>query len=413
MRILFIAHYFQPEPNFFVGLPFAKELARKGHEVQVLTGFPNYPGGKIYDGYHIRFLQKENLDGIPIIRVPLYPSHDRSSIRRTLSYLSLSISQATIGLFAVKNADVAYVSQGPASIGWPAIIHKIFRRIPFVYNIQDLWPDTLLSTGMFANHIGLSMVNAWCKLVYKCAAKITVIAPGMKEILINRGVPANKIDVIYNWCDDALIYRGDKNEQLACSLGMANKFNIVFAGNIGKAQAMWAFLDAAKLLTSDCPDVQFVLIGGGVEVEPLKQKSKDMGLSNVLFLARCPISEIGPILRIADVLFVHLKDDPLFRITIPSKTQAYMAVGRPILMGVKGDATDLVTKANAGLACEPGNPHSIAEAVRKLQAMSHAELTAMGENGRRFYKKELSFEVGTRKYEKILETVAKGPRETN
>ena len=407
MRILFIAHYFQPEPNFFVGLPFAKELARKGHEVQVLTGFPNYPGGKICDGYKVRPIFRETLDGIPVIRVPLYPSHDRSSIKRTLSYLSLSLSQAAIGPFVVKKADVAYVPQGPASIGWPAIIHKLFRRIPFVYNIQDLWPDSLLSTGMFGNRIGLNLVNAWCKLVYKRAAKITVIAPGMKESLINRGVPANKIDVIYNWCDDALIYRGDKNEKLASSLGMANKFNIVFAGNIGKAQAMWAVLDAARLLVSDCPDVQFVLIGGGVEVEPLKQKSKDMGLSNVLFLARRPISEIGPILRLADILFVHLKDDPLFRITIPSKTQAYMAMGRPVLMGVKGDAANLVKKANAGLSCEPENPESIAETVRKFNQMSQAERDAMGANAIEFYEKELSFQIAVQKYETIFSSVAK------
>ena len=407
MRILFIAHYFQPEPNFFVGLPFAKELARKGHEVQVLTGFPNYPGGKIYDGYKVRPIFRETLDGIPVIRVPLYPSHDGSSIKRILSYFSLSISQATIGPFAVKKADVAYVSQGPASIGLPAMVHKLFRGIPFVYNIQDMWPDSLLSTGMFDSRIGLNIVNAWCKFVYNRASKITVIAPGMKDRLIDRGVPANKIDIIYNWCDDALIYRGDKNEQLALSLGMANKFNIVFAGNIGKAQAMDAVLDAAKMLASDCPDVQFVLIGGGVEVEPLKQKSKDMGLSNVVFLARRPISEIGPILRLADVLLVHLKDDPLFRITIPSKTQAYMAMGRPVLIGVKGDAANLVKNANAGLSCDPDNPESIAEAVRKFNQMSPAERDKMGENAVEFYEKELSFQIAVQKYEAIFESIAK------
>ena len=131
MRILFIAHYFQPEPNFFVGLPFAKELARRGHDVQVLTGFPNYPGGKIYDGYKIRFIQKEVIDGIPIIRVPLYPSHSSSSVKRILSYTSLSCAQASIGPFAVHSANVAYVTQGPATIGLPAIVHKLFRRIPF------------------------------------------------------------------------------------------------------------------------------------------------------------------------------------------------------------------------------------------------------------------------------------------
>ena len=205
MRILFIAHYFQPEPNFFVGLPFAKALRDRGHQVQVLTGFPNYPGGRIYDGYKVKFIHRETLDGIPIIRVPLYPSHDQSSIKRTLSYISLSLSQAVIGPFAVDKADVSYVSQGPATVGWPSIIHKVFRRIPFVYNIQDLWPDTLPSSGMFDSGIGYKLIDKWCKFVYRQAAKIIVISPGMKTALIKRGVPQEKIEVIYNWCDDSLI----------------------------------------------------------------------------------------------------------------------------------------------------------------------------------------------------------------
>ena len=405
MRILFIAHYFHPEPNFFIGLPFAKELARRGHEVQVLTGLPNYPEGSIYDGYRVKFLRRDIIEGIPVIRVPLYPSHDRSALKRILSYISLSISQSSIGPFVVKDADMAFVSQGPATIGLPAMVHKMFRRIPFVYNIQDLWPDSLLSTGMFDNRFGLRLVNKWCNFVYKYAEKIVVIAPGMKNRLIEHGTPESKIEVIYNWCDDSLICRDEKDAPCLSSLGMADKFNIVFAGNIGKAQAMDAVLNAAKILMLDCPNAQFVLIGGGVEVEPLKKKTADMGLSNVKFLARRPISEIGPILRLADVLLVHLKNDPLFQITIPSKTQAYIAIGRPILIGVKGDAADLVEKANAGLRCEPEIPESIARAVRKLYEMPQSERDMMGKSGSEYYDKELSFSIATTKYEKIFESV--------
>jgi glycosyltransferase involved in cell wall biosynthesis len=408
MKILFIAHYFQPEPNFFVGLPFAKALQSMGHEVQVLTGLPNYPGGKIYDGYKVRLIQKEVMDGIPIIRVPIYPSHNRSSAKRILSYLSLSMSQAAVGPFAVNKADVAFVSQGPATIGLPAIIHKLFRKIPFVYNIQDLWPDTLFSTGMFESKMGLRMVDWWCKRVYKKAARIAVIAPGMKRKLIERGVPQEKIEVIYNWCDGKLICRDQRDEQLADSLNMAGKFNIVFAGNMGKAQALDALIDAARLLASDCPDVQFVLVGPGVEVEALKQKAAEMNLSNVLFVPPKPSNEIGPILRLADVLLVHLKEDPLFEITIPSKTQAYMATGRPILIGVKGDAADLVGRAGAGLACEPENPESIAEKVKQFYNMSKSEIDLMGNNAIDFYDRELSFERAVKSYDQLLQAAASG-----
>lgn len=405
MRILFIAHHFQPEPNFFVGLPFAKELARRGHEVQVLTGFPNYPGGEIYDGYRISFLQKEVIDGIPIIRVPLYPSHDRTAIKRIISYLSLSIAQATIGPFAVKDADIAYISQGPATIGLPAIIHKFFRRIPFVYNIQDLWPDSLTSTGMFDHSLGLKLINRWCSCVYNQAAKITVIAPGMKTRLIARGVPEEKIELIYNWCDDDLICRDEPDHQLKDSLGLTDKFNIIFAGNIGKAQAMHTILDAAKLITGDCPKVQFAFIGDGVEVDPLKQKADNMNLTNVRFLDRRPVEEIGPILRCADVLLVHLKDDPLFRITIPSKTQAYLAMGRPVLIGVKGDAAHLIEKAQAGLTCEPENPNSMADTIKKLYNMNPSQLDQMGHNGIKFYDSNIAFKIAVGKFENIFKKI--------
>ncbi|MFA6175751.1 MAG: glycosyltransferase family 4 protein [Phycisphaerae bacterium] len=407
MRILFIAHYFQPEPNFFVGLPFAKALRDRGHQVQVLTGFPNYPGGKIYDGYKVRFLQRETLDGIPIIRVPLYPSHDRSSVGRILSYISLSLSQAAIGPFAVDKADVAYVSQGPATIGLPSVIHKVFRKIPFVYNIQDLWPDSLLSTGMFNNKLGLKMIHAWCNFIYKRAARIVAISPGVRQTLIERGISPDRIEVIYNWCDDSLIYRGNPDSNLKKQLGMQDKFNIVFAGNMGKAQAMDSVIDAAEIISRTNSNIQFVFIGSGVEVDSLKQKVKQLSLTNVVFHGRKPVSEIGPILRLADVLLVHLRDDPLFRITVPSKTQAYLAIGKPILMGVNGDAADLIKNAQAGICCEPQNPDSIASAVGHLYNMSRADLEQLGANAMNYYDNNLSFKKAVDSYIRVFEQTKK------
>jgi colanic acid biosynthesis glycosyl transferase WcaI len=407
MKILFINYYFQPEPTHFECLPFAKKLAEFGHKIEVLTGFPNYPGGKIYEGYRVRPLQREVLKGIPIIRVPLYPSHDRSSIRRIASYTSYALSASTIGAAVVRQADVAYVAQGPATVGLPACVLRLIRGIPFVFNIQDLWPDTLVSTGMLNNRFMLWAAGKWCQFCYRYASKVVVITPGFKQKLQERGVPEDKIEVIYNWCDESQICRAEKDQELANALGMTARFNIVFAGNIGAAQAMGAVLEAAKIIAPRFPVVQFIFIGGGVEVDSLKEKAAVMGLKNVLFHKQRPISEIGKILSLADVLLVHLKDDPLFHITIPSKTQAYMAIGRPILMGVRGDAADLITKAGCGLICEPENPQSIAEAVAKFHSMPKADLDEMGENGRRFYERKLSFEIAARKYEKVLESVAK------
>ena len=405
MRILILSQWFQPEP-FYKGVSFAQELVKLGHEVEVLTGFPNYPGGKLYDGYKIKFFQREMIGGIPVIRVPLYPSHDSNSIKRILNYTSFALSASLLGFFLVRRPDVIYVYHPPATIGLPALFLHFLYRSPFVYDIQDLWPDTLAASGMLDNSTALWMVEKWCRIIYSRAAKIAVLSPGFKEMLIRRGVPEHKIEVIYNWCEDDKIRATAQNEDLACELGMAGRFNIVFAGTMGKAQALDAILEAALLLRDKLPKVQFVFVGGGIDVDRLKERTIEQGLTNVRFLSRRPPSEIGDILNLGDVLLVHLRDDPLFRITIPSKTQAYMAAGRPILMSVKGDAAALVEKAGAGFTCTPEDPQAITDAVEKFYNMTREELDLMGHNGKMFYEQELSLRIGARRFEEIFCSVA-------
>ncbi|MEA1947160.1 MAG: glycosyltransferase family 4 protein [Thermodesulfobacteriota bacterium] len=406
MRILILTQWFNPEP-FFKGLPFAKELVKLGHEVEVLTGFPNYPGGKIYAGYKIKIFQRELIDGIPVLRVSLYPSHDNNALKRVANYTSFALSASLIGFFLAQRPDVIYVYHPPVTASMPALIFHILRKIPFVYDIQDLWPDTLEATIMLDNRIALWLVDKWCQFVYSQTAKIVVLSPGFKETLIKRGVSSDKIGVIYNWCDENHLQTAGRNEALARELGLANRFNIVFAGTMGKAQALDAVLDAADLLYEKYPSIQFIFVGGGIDVERLKKKARDLKLRNVLFLSRRPVTEIGDILNLADVLFVHLKDDPLFKITIPSKTQAYMAVGRPILMAVRGDSAELVKKAGSGITCTPEDSHSIAGAVEKLFKMSREELEQMGSNGKRFYEQELALSIGTTRFDEIFQSVVK------
>lgn len=404
MRILMLTQWFDPEPTF-KGLAFAKELVRLGHEVEVLTGFPNYPGGKLYDGYKVRLLQRENIEGISVLRVPLYPSHDGSALKRIANYISFALSAAFLGALLVKPADIMYVYHPPATVGFAASIISLVRRIPFVYDIQDLWPDTLAATGMLNNLGILRLVDSGCRFIYRKTAKIVVLSPGFKEMLVTRGVPAKKIEVIYNWCDEENIQRVKTTTGLDEKLGLAGRFNIVFAGTMGKAQALDAVLDAAKIIGISQPKVQFVFVGGGIEVERLKKKKEDMGLSNVLYLPRMSMQEIGSVLTLADVLLVHLRDDPLFKITIPSKIQAYMAAGRPILMAIQGDAANLVEKSKAGLACLPEDAPSIAAAIERFCSMSRQELDEMGERGRKFYETELSLAVGVIKFESLFKSI--------
>jgi glycosyltransferase involved in cell wall biosynthesis len=404
MRILMLTQWFDPEPTF-KGLIFARELVRRGHEVQVLTGFPNYPGGKLYDGYKIRLLQRENIDGISVLRVPLYPSHDNSALKRIANYVSFAVAATLLGPLLVRPADVVYVYHPPATVALPAMILKLLRRMPFVYDIQDLWPDTLAATGMLNNKKILKCVDLWCRLTYKIADHIVVLSPGFKIKLAERGVPAEKISVIYNWCHEGQMTVMERSASGQSEPEMVGRFNIVFAGTMGKAQALDAILDAAELLAERQPQVQFVFVGGGIDVERLKQVKADKKLENVIFLPRRPVSEIGSVLSMADLLLVHLKDDPLFEITVPSKTQTYLATGRPILMAVRGNAADLVKKAGAGKTCLPQNALSIVSAVDEMVSMAQEERDEMGRQGAKFYQHELSLADGARRFEEVFNSV--------
>lgn len=401
-RVLLITQWFDPEPTF-KGLVFARELVNQGFVVEVLTGFPNYPGGKVYAGYTIKLLQREVIDGVQITRVPLYPNHGQSALKRALNYISFAASTLFYGLFVAQRADVVYAYHPPLTVGISALLIRFFRRSPVVLDIQDLWPDTLRATGMVNNPKVLNIVGKVCNWVYRYVDQIAVLSPGFKKQLIERGVPVDKITVIFNWADEKALAL--HSGRLPSTFPSSDHFRIAFAGNMGKAQALDSVLKAASLLKTRGSKVCFVLIGGGVESARLEHKARDLGLSNVFFFPPVPMAEIGIVLHAADALLVHLRKDPLFEITVPSKTQAYMAVGKPILMAVSGDAADLIVQANAGVVANPEDAESIANAAEKLENMSRLEREEMGKNAHTYYHEHLSLAVGVRQFGTIFNSI--------
>lgn len=402
MKVLLLTQWFDPEPTF-KGLAFAKELRKQNVEVDVITGFPNYPGGKVYDGYKITPFQRELHDGITVNRVPLYPHHGRSALKRIFNYVSFFFSSMIYGLFRRKKADVIYAYHPPLTTALSAAIISIFRRTPFVVDIQDLWPDTLASTGMLTNRKILSVVNSVCNFVYRRAAKIVVLSPGFKERLISRGVPAEHIEVIYNWSDEENLRHYQKSNVVL----PADKFNVVFAGNLGLAQGLPSIIAAARLLQENNIDANIILVGSGLAKADAEKMVLEQKIKNVIFVPRVPPAEIGDILQQADALLVHLINDDLFSITIPSRTQAYLACGKPIVMAVNGDAAALVKAANAGVICESDNSESIAEGIKNLVALTKDELYTMGNNGSNYYNENLCLHEGVKKFIAIFNQVAK------
>jgi glycosyltransferase involved in cell wall biosynthesis len=403
MKILFITHYFYPDPNIFYGLPFARELVRRGHEVQVLTSFPNYLDNERF-GYKQRPLLRETIDGVEIVRVPLYASHDSSALKRSLCYITYAFSSALWGLWFVKKADVVYLPQGPITAALAGVLLQMFGKTPFVLNIQDVWPDSVASTGMTNNKFILNMLDKWCKLVYKSATKISVISPGAKEKLIERGVASEKIELVYNWCDEKYFLKeGRDDTELAGSLGMSGTFNIVYTGNLGPAQNLEVVLDAAGTLKKSCPQVRFLLVGSGNDRDKLKLKAKEEGLTNVIFHDRVSLDDISRFISIADLLFVHLRDEPLFRFTMPSKIQTYMASGKAILAGLRGDPAELIESAGVGFTFLPGNSDGLVAAVEAACSISRAELDLYGKRAKEFYISNMSFSNGVGRYLALFE----------
>ena len=405
MRILLLMQWFDPEPQI-KGLAFAKKLRCLGNDVEVLTGFPNYPGGKIYAGYSVKFFQVEMMEGIRVMRVPLYPSHDASAFRRILNYVSFGITSFLAGLMVVSRKDVIYACGPPVTVGVGAALISLVRRIPFVYDIQDLWPDSLGATGMFNNSFGSKIVDYICRWVYSRATHITVQSLGVKERLIARGQPKMKVSVIFNWCDEVSIVTeltsNNKLSHFSQNSTTSSTFDVLFAGNMGKAQDMDAVLEAGYLLQTETPWIRIFLLGGGIEVTRLKSSTKNKNIINVTFIPQVPMAEASKIIARADVLLVHLKDHPLFKITIPAKTQAYLAAGKPIVMAVLGDASRLVLESNAGVCAQPSNARSIADAIQQLAALPPSELQKLGENGRTFYWESMSLDVGARRFLEIF-----------
>lgn len=403
MRVLLLTQWFDPEPTF-KGLVFARELVRQGFEVEVLTGFPNYPTGKVYLGYKIKWLQREILDGVEVTRVPLYADHSQSAIKRVLNYASFAASSLVYGLFLAKRADVIYAYHPPLTVGVTASLLRLFRRTPVIYDIQDMWPDTLRATGMVSNARVLAVVGWVCQFVYRQVDRIVVLSPGFKRLLLSRGVTAEKMEVIYNWADEASLVAPVEPEFV--SLPDDERFKVLFAGNMGKAQALDAVLDAAVLLQARKANACFVMLGGGLEVARLQERVKDMQLNNVIFLPAVPMAQVGALLQKADALLVHLRKDPLFEITIPSKTQAYMSVGKPLIMAVNGDAADLVLESCGGVIAESENPKALAEAVEILSTLPPAARSDMGMKAKTYYQKHLSLSVGVRRFGEIFRALA-------
>jgi colanic acid biosynthesis glycosyl transferase WcaI len=398
MRIVYLTQWFEPESHVIKGLKFARALQAAGHEVTVVTGFPNYPAGKLYPGYRLKPIQRERMQGVEVVRLPLYPSHDTSALRRSLNYLSFFLSAFTYLLVRRKRFDLAYVYHPPITVGLAAALSGLVRRLPFVLDVQDLWPDSLAATGMTGGPLLMRLVGGLCAFVQWRASAIVAQSEGIRRVLVARGAPAKRVVTIRNWADSESSLYGRPTPLVP------GRFVVVYGGNLGRAQGLETVLEAAAHLQARREDILIRLYGDGVEAATLSAQARKLGLRNLEIHPPVGKAEINEVFGRADALLVHLAAHPLFTITLPSKIQAYLASGRPIAAGLAGEAARLLTESEGALVVPPGDPAALAEALAALADTPSEALLQMGLKGRSYYQQNLAFRRGVQQTLRLLET---------
>lgn len=403
MRVLIVSQYYPPEA---VPLPadLAQALASRGHQVKVLTGYPNYPSGSVFPGYRQRWRSVEHDGPVEIHRVPLFADHSQSAVRRMLNYASFAVSSATAGRLS-RRADVVYVyaTQMTAALG-PWFWRCVGGR-PYVLHVQDLWPDSitgssLVSGGMKARVLE-GALGPWLRSAYRRAAAVIGIAPTMVATLRSRGVPHDRAHLVYNWAD-----AGQAVTRSPAAQDDGTRAEIVYAGNVGDMQDLDTAVRAAHAAGDS--GVRLTIVGNGVARARLRELVAELGAANVRFEDPVPRERMPEVYARADFALVSLKDQPVFRGTIPSKFQAVLAAGVPVIATVQGDVRGIVETARLGIAADAEDVGSLETAFRAAAATAPEERQAMGARGRAFYDENFTRESGTTTIEELLSAAAKG-----
>jgi len=383
VRLLVTSQYFWPE-SFRIN-EVVESLVKHGVVVDVLTGKPNYPEGKIYSGYQAAGCMCEQWQGASVFRVPLFPRGVRSGFRLILNYLSFMLSGAILGAWQLRNikSDIIFVyAPSPLLQALPALFIGWIKRIPVVVYVQDLWPESLAATGYVRNPLVIRMVELLVKLIYRRSDLILVSSRPFKGS-IERFSPSaeivyypNSVDV--SFCDPD---SGLKPDVPALDEG----FCVVFAGNVGAAQAVHIIVEAAERLQGH-GDIRLVVLGAGSELEWMRARIAELRLDNLFLAGRFPVDAMPNLLSRADALLVTLTDQKIFAATVPNKIQAYMAVGRPIIASMNGEGARLVQEADAGISVPAEDSAALADAILKLHSMPAVDRDRFGENGRRYYR---------------------------
>ncbi|HET7725655.1 MAG TPA: glycosyltransferase family 4 protein [Propionibacteriaceae bacterium] len=405
--VCYVTQVYRPE-NVGVAIWVAEELERIGWDVTVLTGIPNYPTGVVAEGYRADRASRELIRGIEVRRTPLYPSHDTNPVGRMLNYTSWALSSTYYGLGDIRRAGLAVVHSTPVTANLAPMVARVLFGTPYVTMIMDLWPDSVFQSGFLTSglvrRVADVVLSAFARWSYRLASHVTVLSPSMKQVLVDRGVPPEKISLVYNWVDESLFAApAEPDPTLRQELGLTDDdFVAMYAGAHGIAQGLGVLVEAAALLEGS-ERIHIVTVGDGIDGERLRALAEELGVTDrVHFLGRRPMATMPGLLAAADLQVVCISDTPLFRVNMPSKIPSVLAGGHPLLVVAVGDPADVVTDADAGLSASPNDPADVADALRRAKEAGADMLREMGERGRDLYEREMSAAIGGARLTEIL-----------
>ncbi len=396
MNILFLSHYFPPEVNAPASRTYehCRQWVKDGHSVTVVTCAPNHPQGKVYEGYRNRLFQREVKEGIQVIRIWTYVTANEGFVKRTLNYVSYMASAIVATLFLPK-ADVVLSTSPQFFNGLAGYFVSRLRRIPWVLEIRDLWPESILAVGAIKNKTIIRMLE-WIELfAYRNADRIVPVTDSFKTYMIGKGVREDKILVVKNGVDLGQYQPLNGTNVLVEELGLHGKFVASYFGTHGMAHHLETVLQAAQKLTH-AKDVVFLLVGDGAERHRLVRMREEMGLTNVMMLDQQPKSRMRELWALSSVSLVLLKKSDLFKTVIPSKIFESLAMEKPILLGVEGESADLIRASGAGICIRPEDAQELADRVLELSRDPEA-CQRLGVNGRSYVSEHFDRIVLARK----------------
>jgi colanic acid biosynthesis glycosyl transferase WcaI len=409
MKILYISQYFPPE----MGAPAAraaelsKHWAAAGHEVTVLTGFPNHPTGVVPLEYRDKFRRlvlHEEAEGVHVVRSWLLPFPNRKAYERMLNYASFSISAATTGFF-LSRPDVVIATSPQLLVGLSGWWVARWKRVPFVFEVRDLWPESLAAVGMGNENSLLHRTLAKIAgFLYRHSDRVAVVTPAFEDYLVEHWhVPRVKISVVENGVETDL-FAPQSATALRRELGAEEKFVVSYIGTMGMAHGLETILDAAAQLRSTNPEIMFLVLGEGAEKERIVALARDRGLDNLRFVGQQPREKVPAYICASDVCLVLLKKTEVFKTVIPTKMLEFMSCARPVILGVDGQARTILEEARGGLVIEPENCDALVNAIRYLA--SHPENAGkLGRNGREYIVRKFSRRQTAEKYIRVLESL--------